>query len=74
MAEESGIQMEDLEARQICADESKALYGLRNTRLLDSRCRLSLAQVLRRKYRLTYRQISKLVYLPEIELRRSVAS
>lgn len=73
MAEERGIRMEDLEARQICGDESKALYGTRNTRLLDSRCRLALAQVLRRKHRLTYRQISALVHLPETEVRRSVA-
>lgn len=74
MAEERGIQMEDLEARQICGNESNALYNTRNTRLLDSRCRLALAQVLRRKHRLTYRQIATLVYLPEAEVRRSVAS
>ncbi len=74
MAEERGIQMEDLEARQVCGDESNALYGTRNTRLLDSRCRIALAQVLRRKHHLTYRQISALVHLPETEVRRSVAS
>ena len=73
MAEERGIQMEDIEARQLCGVECKNMFGTRNTRLLDTRQRLTLAQTLRRRHRLTYRQIATLVYLPESEIRRFVS-
>ncbi|MBR0531044.1 MAG: hypothetical protein IJJ96_00395 [Bacteroidales bacterium] len=72
MAEERGVMMEDMEARRACGDCCKRMFGTRDPRRLDPRKRLSLAQQLRRKLRLTYRQLATLVRLPETEIRTFV--
>jgi len=69
MAEQRGVSMEDLEARKVCGDECKILFGTRDPRRLDTRRRLQLAQRLRYRYRLTFRQLATLVRLPETEVR-----
>lgn len=69
MAEYRGVTMEDLEARRICGDQCRQLFGVKDTRKLDSSQRVTLAQQLRRQFKLTFRQISMLVRLPESEVR-----
>ncbi|MBO4605702.1 MAG: hypothetical protein J5667_04095 [Bacteroidales bacterium] len=72
MAEYRGISMDDLEARTICGNVCKQLFGFRDARRLDAPRRITLAQQLRRSYRLSFRQLATLVYLPENELRRYI--
>ena len=73
IAEARGVMLEDTEARQICGDECIALFGNRNVRRLDPMQRVRLAQVLRRKHRLSIRQLAGVVRLPEAEVRRYVS-
>ena len=72
MAEYRGVTMEDLEARKICGDVCKLLFGTRDPRRLDTTQRVTLAQQLRRQYRMTFRQLATLVRLPEGEIRTYV--
>lgn len=72
MAEQRGIMMEDMEARRVCGDVCKQLFGIRDPRRLALRDRLVLARHLRREFKLTYRQIATLVRLPESEVRAFV--
>lgn len=72
MAEFRGVMMEDLEARKLCGDMCKQLFGTRDPRRLDTTQRITLAQQLRRQYRLTFRQLATLVRLPEVEIRTFV--
>lgn len=72
MAEQQGVSMEDLEARKICGDVCKQLFGTRDPRRLDTSRRIRLAQLLRRQYRLSFRQLATLVRLPETEVRTYV--
>ena len=72
MAEQRGVSMEDLEARKVCGDVCKQLFGTRDPRRLDTRQRIQLAQQLRQQYRLTFRQLATLVRLPETEVRSFV--
>ena len=69
MANYRGVSLEDLEARKICGDVCKQMFGFRDPRRLDSPRRINLAQQLRRQYRLSFRQLSTLVYVPENEIR-----
>ena len=68
MAQERGVMLEDLEARKICSQECKILYGIRDPRKLSGQSRIAFAQTLRKKYRMTIRQIASLVRLPESEV------
>ena len=72
MAEERGIALDDGEARQICGDQCHALFGTRDPRRLTASERITLAQEIRRKHRLTRRQLAKVVRLPEDEIRQWV--
>ena len=72
MAEFRGVTFEDLEARKLCGNLCKQLFGTRDPRRLDGRRRIELAQQLRRQYRLTFRQLATLVRLPETEIRAYV--
>lgn len=72
MAEERGIALDDGEARQICGDQCHALFGTRDPRRLTASERITLAQAIRRKHRLTRRQLAKVVRLPEDEIRQWV--
>lgn len=72
MAEYRGVTFEDLEARKLCGDLCKQLYGTRDPRQLSGTQRIALAQQLRDQYRLTFRQLSTLVRLPETEIRAHV--
>ena len=72
MASQRGVAMEDLEARKICGDVCKQLFGTRDPRRLNTHQRIQLAQQLRRQYNLTFRQLATLVRLPETEVRAFV--
>jgi len=72
MAEYRGVAFEDLEARKRCGDICKQLYGTRDPRRLSGTQRIAVAQHLRHQFRLTFRQLSTLVRLPEPEIRAHV--
>ena len=72
MAEQRGVMLEDAEARQLCGDLCKQLFGTRDPRRLDAPQRVFLAQELRRRYRMTFRQLATLVRLPETEIQTYV--
>jgi len=72
IAQARGVSLEDTEARRLCGDKCALLYGIRDPRRLNPLERISLAQVLRKEYRLSFRQLSQLLRLPEYEIRRYV--
>ena len=72
MTEQRGVSLEDLEARKVCGDVCRQLFGTRDPRRLDTRQRIRLAQQLRSRFRLTFRQLATLVRLPETEIRTFV--
>lgn len=59
-----GIALEDIEARQHCRNLMKEMYGFADVRRLNAQGRIMLAQQLRRRLRLSSRQIASLVRLP----------
>ena len=72
MASVRGVNLDDLEARRICSELCVRLFNRLSTRTLSVAQRLSLAQELRNTYRLSFRQLSTLVKLPEDELKKYV--
>lgn len=72
IAEARGVTMEDLEIRKPCGDLAKSLFGFRDVRRLNAEQRLRLALELRKRYRLSRRQIAALVRLPLSEVERYV--
>ena len=65
IAQARGITIEDTEARALCSDTCKALFGIRDVRRLPTTDRLTLARELRRAHRMTARQLAAVVRLPE---------
>lgn len=72
MAEVRGLNYDDMEARALCRQICIDLFGKETTRHLTAGQRLTLAQALRSKYQITYRQLGALVHIPESELRKYV--
>ena len=72
MARVHGISMEDLEARRVCSEVCRSMFNRSGPLSLDVRQRLSVAQTLRTEHYLPYRQISTVVRLPEVEIRKYV--
>ena len=72
MAEQRGVTLEDLEARKKCGDTCKFLYGTRDPRRLDGPQRIRLAQQLRHRFKISFRQLATLVRLSETEVRTYV--
>ena len=72
MSQQVGVSLEDTEARSICSTVCKEMFGIRDVRRLDTRSRVTLAQSLRSRYRISFRQLSALVLLPESEVRKYV--
>lgn len=70
IASYNGVSMEDQEARRVCLDTCRELFGTGDSRRLDMSRRLQLAQIIRRKYNLSIRQVSSLTHIPEQELRK----
>ena len=69
MVDYKGVTVDDLQARQLCGDMCKGMFGTRDPRRLTTTQRVNLAQQLRRVYRMSFRQLASLVRLPETELR-----
>ena len=60
-----GVMLEYSEARSICSDMSKSMFGTRNIHSLHSYQKIKLAQALWRQNGMSPKQISAIVYLPE---------
>lgn len=69
MADYHGSSLDDLEARQLCGDISKQMFGTRDPRRLSSSQRIALAQQLRRLYKMSFRQLSTIIRVNEQDLR-----
>lgn len=67
-----GINLDDIEARRICAEQCLRLFNRHSTKTLTMTQRLDLAQELRRAYRMSFRQLSTLVKISECELRKYI--
>jgi len=67
-----GINIDDIEARQLACSISEQRFGKKDSRWLSPPQRLELARELRHKYRLSIRQISSLSRLPEREIRKYI--
>lgn len=63
-----GVNLDDAEARTHCQNIMKELYGFIDVRRLDAHQRVIVAQQLRKKIRLSARQIAALVRLPYSEV------
>lgn len=72
MSEVRGINLEDMEARRLCSESCKELFGKDSPRHLPADKRLSLARAMRRQYHISFRQLSSLVRIPESELRKYI--
>lgn len=72
MAEARGVLLEDLEARKLCSEETKILFGIKDTRRLDTIQRIRLSESLRKKYKISFRQLATLTHLPESEIRKYI--
>ncbi len=70
IAQARGVTIEDSEARALCSDKCKDLFGIRDVRRLPTTDRLELARKLRREHNMTARQLASVVRLPEGEIRR----
>lgn len=72
MALHSGVTIEDLAARRLCEEICLELIGKKTTKYATIEQRLAVAQRLRSRYHLAYRQLHTLTYLPESELRKYI--
>ena len=72
MSEWRGVVIEDIQARELCRESCQQLFGKQTTRHLSTTERISLAQNMRKLYKISYRQLSSLVGIPELELRKYV--
>lgn len=72
MAHTYGVTIEDFEARRLCEEACLELFGKRTTRHIQPEERLLLAQTLRQRHRLSFRQLSMLSKIPENELRKYI--
>lgn len=72
MAEARGISLEDMEARRLCGNTCKEMFGIGDVRKLSATQRASLARELRKRYRISFRQLAVITRLPESEIRKYV--
>ncbi len=72
IADYIGVAMEDYEARTVCMQKSREMFSTGDTRRLNTEQRLNLAMRLRNDHRLSFRQLSTLVHLPESELKKYI--
>lgn len=72
MSDIRGVVIEDIEARRLCAETCLELFSKKTTAHLTTQERILLAQTLRKRYRLSHRQLSGLIHIPEAELRKYV--
>lgn len=72
MSEMRGVVIEDMQARELCRESCLQLFDKLTTRHLTTTERIILAQHLRKLYKISLRQLSSLVRIPESELRKYV--
>jgi len=72
MAQARGVMIEDLEARKIYQIECQELFHNTTPRFMTNDQRVFLAQTLKKKYNLSYRQLSFLTKINESDLRKIV--
>jgi len=72
MARSSGVVLEDLEARTLAKKLCYELFRQNSARWLNAEQRLRFAMELRKRYRISYRQLSTLSRLPESEIRKYI--
>lgn len=63
-----GVRLDDLQAREICGELCRQMFGTRDTRRLHTNKRIELAQALWKNKGISPRQIARLVHLPEAEI------
>ena len=72
ISEIKGVSLEDIEARELCRQKCKEMYGVKDVRVIKSGQRLEVARALRRGYNISYRQLATLVRLPQSEVEKYV--
>ncbi|MBO7111426.1 MAG: hypothetical protein J6W18_05705 [Bacteroidaceae bacterium] len=72
MSKVRGMMIEDIEARKISQAICYSFFRKHDARWLDTNQRLTLAKELRAQYYLSFRQLSTLCRLPELELRKYI--
>lgn len=72
MAEVRGVSVEDLEARRIAKETCAEIFGFKDVRRLSSTQRVSLAREIRKRHRISFRQLATIVRLPEDEIRKYI--
>lgn len=72
MAQTREVALEDLAARKLCEEACEKLLGRKTLKYATLEQRIRIAQLLRSSYRMAYRQLRALTYLPESELRKYV--
>jgi len=72
MSRVRGVNIEDLQARELCRELCYELFRRVNTRMLNVNERLELARALRQRYFLSVRQLSFLVKIPETEIHKYI--
>ena len=70
MAEVRGVSLEDVEAKRLGGQVCFEMFGFKDVRRLNAVQRASLAQELRMRFRISYRQLANVVRLPESEVRK----
>lgn len=72
MAEKTGINMLETEARSIARQTSLSLFGVADIRKLNLSQRIRIGRTLRRKHHMGIPQISRRIYLRESEVRKVI--
>jgi len=72
MASVRGVLLDDFEARRVCRELAKEKFGTCDVRRMPVPDRLSLAGMLRRQYRISFRQLSALTRIHEAEIRKYI--
>jgi len=72
MSEFSGISLDEREARQIASKVCLEEFKICDIRKLDTEQRMSVARILRLRYKIGLSQIARPVFLPEKEIRKYI--
>ena len=67
-----GVTLDDTEAKKYCSQVCRNLFNEEVVLNLDAGQRIQLAQTLRTRYKLSFRQLAKLAELPLSEIRKYV--
>lgn len=68
-----GVTLDDTEATQYCKEMCQSMFGLTAVSQLNAEQRVQLAQAMRQRHKLSFRQLAKLTHLPLKEVQRFIA-